>query len=332
MSVAAYVALGSNVGDRRAHLDAAVAALAEPPGVTLRGVSSYHETAPVGGPSGQGAFLNAAAAVETTLDPMSLLQVLHSIEAGRGRTRTVAWGERTLDLDLILFGDEVVRTTALRVPHPRFALRRFVLAPLAEIAPAAVDPSTKRTVAGLLANLDRRPSYVALVGLRPQINSQEVFRGLVAALSAEGLSYWAGAPDLMPGSDAKPVDVFDRALDKWAHELRADRWTPAAWEDRWIVTDFWFDKIALQARSWLESDPTQWGAFHARFLSVRERVIQPTFIVPSGLDLAYLGMWAEQRRPPDDPIGTGTPTLLSGQRDPATKIDDIVTACAGTRP
>jgi 2-amino-4-hydroxy-6-hydroxymethyldihydropteridine diphosphokinase len=103
-------------------------------------------------------FKNAAALLETTLDPFSLLKVLQEIEAQFGRERTVHWGERTLDLDLLLFDQRKIDTPALRVPHPRFATRRFVLEPLAEIAPEAVDPITGRTVEQILADLDRRLS------------------------------------------------------------------------------------------------------------------------------------------------------------------------------
>jgi 2-amino-4-hydroxy-6-hydroxymethyldihydropteridine diphosphokinase len=162
MSTLALIAMGSNLGDRGPTLEAAVGLLHEAPGVSVRAVSSFHETLPAGGPAGQGAFLNAAAALETTLEPSSLLRKLHEAEDRLGRSRTVRWGERTLDLDLLLFGDSILDTPDLTVPHLRMAVRRFVLAPLAEIAPEAVDPLTRRTVAGLLANLDRRPGLVAL--------------------------------------------------------------------------------------------------------------------------------------------------------------------------
>src|SRR4051812_3969814 len=176
MGTLALIGLGSNLGDRKALLDAGIAAMGEMPGSTLRAVSSFHETKPVGGPGGQGAFLNAAAAVETSLDPFDLLRCLQAIEKQSGRVRSVRWGERTLDLDLLLFGDRVIESfpivnrvfgghsVTLQVPHPRMALRRFVLAPLAEIAPSEVDPLTRRSVADLLANLDRRPSHVTIHG------------------------------------------------------------------------------------------------------------------------------------------------------------------------
>lgn len=155
MSSRAMIGLGSNLGDRRAFLEGAIAALAASPGVQVRGVSSFRETEPVGGPPGQGPYLNAAAVLETTLDPFELLHRLQAIEARAGRVRTVRWGERTLDLDLLLFDDRVIETDELTVPHPRLAERRFVLEPLAEVAPEALEPRTGRTVSELCRELDR---------------------------------------------------------------------------------------------------------------------------------------------------------------------------------
>jgi 2-amino-4-hydroxy-6-hydroxymethyldihydropteridine diphosphokinase len=162
VSTLAFIGLGSNLGDREATLEAATRLLRESPGIAVRSVSSFHETAPAGGPASQGKFLNAAAALETSEDATSLLGRLREIEARLGRVRTVRWGERSIDLDLLLFGDATIDTPDLTVPHLRMAVRRFVLAPLAEIAPEAVDPMNRRTVADLLANLDRRPGVVAL--------------------------------------------------------------------------------------------------------------------------------------------------------------------------
>jgi 2-amino-4-hydroxy-6-hydroxymethyldihydropteridine diphosphokinase len=154
----ALIGLGSNLGDREANLKGAIATLGQTPGLSLRSVSSFHETEPVGGPAGQGMFLNAAAALETTLDPFALHNILQEIESRFGRVRTVHWGERTLDLDLLLFGDQIINTPELSVPHPRFRTRRFVLEPLAEVAPTAVDPVTMRTIDEILTELNQSPS------------------------------------------------------------------------------------------------------------------------------------------------------------------------------
>lgn len=154
----ACIGLGSNLGDRRATLEGAIEALAQTSGVHVQKVSSFHETDPVGGPPGQGKYLNAAAVIETDLDAHGLLRVLEEIEAQFGRVRSVRWGERTLDLDLLLFGDQMISTLELSIPHPRLRVRRFVLEPLAEVAPEAVDPVTRRTIAELLGALEEGPS------------------------------------------------------------------------------------------------------------------------------------------------------------------------------
>ncbi len=152
------IGLGSNLGDRRETLEAAIRALGDVPGIIVHRVSSFRETEPVGGPAGQGMYLNAAAALETRLDPFELLRALQQIEARFGRLRTVRWGARTLDLDLLLYQDRIIDTPELKVPHPRLASRRFVLEPLAEIAPHAVEPVSKRTIAELLLDLGREPN------------------------------------------------------------------------------------------------------------------------------------------------------------------------------
>ncbi len=129
----AFVALGSNLGEREANLRFAVLNL---PGV--RNVSGVYETDPIGGPDDQGAYLNMVVELETRLDPYALLATCRRIEAGAGRERKVRWGPRTLDVDVLLYGDVKIDSAELTVPHPRMWERRFVLAPLAEIAPERV--------------------------------------------------------------------------------------------------------------------------------------------------------------------------------------------------
>lgn len=145
------VALGSNVGDRRAHLDYAASKLRVFLGNLT--VSRYYGTVPVGVSGPQPLFLNAAAFGESAMSARALLEALLAIERERGRERPYANAPRTLDLDLILFGDTVLDEPGLTVPHPRFRERRFVLEPLAEIAPALVDPVSRRTIADLLLDL-----------------------------------------------------------------------------------------------------------------------------------------------------------------------------------
>src|SRR6476661_8391857 len=125
MTATAFIALGSNLGDRRQNLQAAVTALTDA-GVTVVKVSSFHETEPVGGPPGQGSYLNAAAEIQTDLAPRGLLDLLLDIERRLGRVRGARYGPRTLDLDVLLFGDTILSEPGLEVPHPRMHERRFV--------------------------------------------------------------------------------------------------------------------------------------------------------------------------------------------------------------
>jgi 3-oxoacyl-[acyl-carrier protein] reductase len=151
--IRAYLALGSNLGDRQRFLDDAVARLRAAAGLTIRRVSPYYETAPVGGPAGAGAYLNAVADADTSLSPEQLLATLLDVERQFGRVRSEQNAPRTLDLDLLLYGDLIRPGPDPIVPHPRMTERRFVLQPLTDLAPDLVPPGMKRTVAELLAAL-----------------------------------------------------------------------------------------------------------------------------------------------------------------------------------
>jgi 2-amino-4-hydroxy-6-hydroxymethyldihydropteridine diphosphokinase len=142
------IALGSNLGKREAHLRGAIQALV--PVFSHLRVSSFYETEPIDVPGPQPMFLNAAATAESLLSAPAVLDVILTVEHRFGRERPYVGAPRTIDLDLILYGDSVINAPDLTVPHPRFRERRFVLEPLAEIAPDWVDPVTGKTIRELL--------------------------------------------------------------------------------------------------------------------------------------------------------------------------------------
>jgi 2-amino-4-hydroxy-6-hydroxymethyldihydropteridine diphosphokinase len=149
-----YISLGSNLGDRAAMLDRAIASM-NSAGIRVVRRSSLYITEPVGAP-GQAWFLNAVVEAETSLLPLQLLHALLKIERELGRRRITPHGPRTIDLDILFYGSSVIRSKELQVPHPRLAERRFVLLPLAHIAPEFRHPTLHKSVIQLLAETQNR--------------------------------------------------------------------------------------------------------------------------------------------------------------------------------
>ncbi len=265
MPVPAYIALGSNLGDRRQNLDRALELLRRQPGITVGRVSSYHETAPVGGPPGQGPYLNAAAELQTELEPERLLTVLLDVEQQLGRVRREKDGPRTLDLDLLLYGAAVRDEERLTLPHPRLHERLFVLGPLAEVAADVVHPHTGRTIAAMRADWPETTRADAgsgeLAGRRAVVtgSTSGIGRAIALELAAAGAEVaihgrrGAAAEDVAAQARARGVrsrafladlrdpdacrvlvdDIWDRwgAIDVWINNAGADTLTGAA--GRW---------------------------------------------------------------------------------------------------
>ena len=148
----ALIALGSNLGDSRAILEAAIETLNKKPGIQVKTHSSWYETPPLGPP--QPNYLNGCALLETEITPEDLLTTLLEIEREFGRVRREKWGPRIIDLDLLLFDNLIQQTPQLQVPHPQMRQRAFVMIPLAEIVPNWIDPITGKTIAELAKNID----------------------------------------------------------------------------------------------------------------------------------------------------------------------------------
>lgn len=149
----AYIALGSNMGRRERNISAALNALETTREIEVVKVSSLFETEPVGGPDDQPLFLNAAAHLRTTLSPERLLALCQHIESSLGRKRDIPWGPRPIDLDILIFQDEIRSSPELMIPHPLLHERRFVLEPLAEIAPDLAHPTLDQTIRELFDSL-----------------------------------------------------------------------------------------------------------------------------------------------------------------------------------
>ncbi len=172
----ALLALGSNLGDRAGTLRRALAEMKGLPGTTLVARSPVHETKPIGGPSGQGQFLNAAAVVQSTLAPVDLLGELRQIEKRLGRQPAAPWAARIIDLDVLLYDDAVLTTPEVMIPHPRMSYRRFVLEPAAEIAGSMVHPESGWTVAALLSHLNYTDEWIALAAPSAELAGQLVIQ------------------------------------------------------------------------------------------------------------------------------------------------------------
>lgn len=155
----AYIGFGSNIGDRLAHIQNAIHAVSKTEEITLHKISSVYKTDPVGYEA-QSEFLNGVAAIQTSLPPLPLLHTLKNIETTIGRRHRIRWGPREIDLDILIYGDLCLQTEKLVIPHPEMHRRRFVLAPLAEIAPDLVHPVFQETVQTLLERLEHDQSVL----------------------------------------------------------------------------------------------------------------------------------------------------------------------------
>jgi 2-amino-4-hydroxy-6-hydroxymethyldihydropteridine diphosphokinase len=267
------ISLGSNVGNRQETLAAAVLRLSRLPGVRMLAQSHWRETAPIGGPADQSNFLNGAIALQNNFAPLELLAQLQNIETTLGRKREQRWGPRTLDLDLLLHGETVLKTPELVVPHPRMAVRRFVLEPAAETAGAMVHPTIGWSVAQLLEHLNHSQPYVAIAG--------PIAAGKTHL--AERLALAVPASLISERPDWRQLNAFYAAPAQCGFETesafledRSDllaRGNPLWEEHRWAVSDFWFDQSAAFARAWLR--PDEFRVFSEQFAAAKKGVMRP---------------------------------------------------------
>ena len=271
----ALVGIGSNLGDRQALVTSAVELLRKQPRIGSVALSRLRQTGPVGGPSGQEPFLNAAASFETDLSAQALWAILAAIEQQLGRQRGARWGARTIDLDLLLHGLEVINTRQLVVPHPRMAVRRFVLEPAAEVAGDMVHPLIGWTVRQLLAHLDTAANFVSFVGL-PGRGKTVLSQRLAQQFRGRFLADPAAALSTLGGNDP-PSHGFQRQiefLDARAEALALDRFPD---DGVLVVSDFYFDQSLAYAR--LALDAERFGEFAVRWRAAQQRVVAPKLLV-----------------------------------------------------
>jgi 2-amino-4-hydroxy-6-hydroxymethyldihydropteridine diphosphokinase len=277
------IALGSNLGDRAALLDRAVALLWQTPEIDVLAQSRWRETAPAGGPSGQAAFLNGAVAVESSLAPQAVAEALFDTENQLGRRREIRWGPRAIDLDLLLYGEQVIETPTLTVPHPRMAWRRFVLEPAAEIAAEMLHPTTGWTVGRLFQHLDSTPPYVAMAGpfgagktslawaVQPSDDAELLLETYDPAHLAR---FYANPPGNAWEIEVEFLLQRERLLaadsPPWRQRSKQARSKP-------VLSDFWFDQSLAYARVWLPAK--QRAAFEERFAAAAARVVRPRLLV-----------------------------------------------------
>jgi len=243
------------------------------PGVTLVRVSRYRDTRPIGGPTGQGLFLNGACLLETELSPHDVLDMLAAVENTLDRERGERWGPRTVDLDLLLYDDVILDTNTLTVPHPRMVTRRFVLEPCVEIAPEFVHPLAGCSLECLLDSISMPHPYVAVIGV-PGTGAAEV----AAAIADATLARLVAAPPeyaVVDSLAAHPetragVAPWQRAVESCAKPLLANRWRP---DPHGTVSDYWLHTVRLAAADSLSAEPSE--AFESAFTRLAAETVSP---------------------------------------------------------
>ena len=236
--------IGSNLGDRQQTLDRALALVAHLPQTKIIARSRWHVTQPIGGPPDQGDFLNGAVRLETSLSPGELHRRIKELERQCGRGPGERWAARTLDFDLLLYDAEVLATDELTVPHPRMALRRFVLAPAAEVAAEMMHPVLRRSVGQMLEHLDQSLPYVAITGLAAGA-AEDAARSLAAQESSRLLEDSAAS---LPERAERLINSTHCRSELELLAARAALLALAAWpnSDLTTVSPFWWhESLAL---------------------------------------------------------------------------------------
>lgn len=279
----AYIGLGSNLGDREASIRGALKMLTEAENIELARVSEVVETAPLGG-SDQPNYLNAVAQIETTLDAEDLHKKLTDIETSLGRVRDEKWSSRVIDLDLLLFGSEIINTANLTVPHPQMHLRSFVLSGLCRLNSELLHPILKEPVNELAARL-AGTDFVLEPNL-PQLICVAGIIGVGKTTLAQRLSGSLNCRLLLEPYDKNPYlpDVYagkkELALDSQLYFLnsRIEQLNPRALAGGQIaVSDYIFDKELIYAKRLL--NPQQLVSYERTYQPAEQKVTTPVLVI-----------------------------------------------------
>ncbi|MBM4103562.1 MAG: 2-amino-4-hydroxy-6-hydroxymethyldihydropteridine diphosphokinase [Planctomycetes bacterium] len=279
----AYIGLGSNQDDRNGIIQSALEAMSRTDGVRLLRTSHIIETEALS-PYPQPKYLNAVAEVETMLPPTEFLSRLQRIENQLGRVRTKKWGPRTIDLDLLLYGDSIIEQPTLSVPHKQLHLRSFVLSGLCELCPDSLHPLLKVSFSELYGRLngcnfgiDDAMSMLISIAGPIGVGKTTLTSGLLKYLSAEGIfedydknPYLA---DVYAGQKELALDSELYFLSSSVRQLSRETLRP----DRVYLSDYVFDKALMYAQNWLELDALR--EYEKIFAEQRKKVVSPVLIV-----------------------------------------------------
>ena len=276
------IGLGSNLGRREDLISSAIERLDAQAGFCVTKSSGAYETAPIGGPSDQGFFLNSAAVVETDLPAEELLQLLQQVEADLGRCRTIHWGARSIDLDLLIYDDRICKTSGLILPHPRMSFRRFVLEPACEIAPEMVHPTSGWTLAGLLQHICTHRNYVAVAG-PPTANTTQFIETIKKQLHQQ---HNLSSQLICSPQRSKPSGTDKRDAASPYHKMELeflnrsrDLLSAAHWPDPdgWLLSDFWLGSSIFVVANGMDVEGYE---AHCRQLQQNaETIITPKLLV-----------------------------------------------------
>ncbi len=273
--------LGSNLGDRRATLRQAISQVAKLGDCRLIACSRWHETTPIGGPSGQGAFLNGALLIDSLLPADELARALQAVESRLGRDRAIRWDARAIDIDLLLYGDSVIETKKLTVPHPRMSFRKFVLEPAAEIAGFMLDPVSGWTLTGLLSHLEGAARYVAVTSANPKIAAwlaERLCQKMACLQLEETCSLLPGAGDCEQLGTVEFSERADKRLLRsfWFQDKELSKRLPPSGEGSPlgvppVVTAFW--------RNPTEQVPIQRGKPRESGQIISSEILSPALVI-----------------------------------------------------